>query len=405
MNISAHSSLYAPNIGGIETMVHEMEGALRAKGHSLSVVTKRLPETLPESEVIDGISIHRTPAGFDEEAIINNAWHLHENGAQLMDNIDAVHIVGMRRPFPMASAILSSLTNTPVVSSICGLEVPNPGSAESTELWEQGIAYMPDTYRNVDKHTAVSSATRDYAVAALPEYKDRIDVLLAGIDYHHYDSLPTVQPEGVETPYFMSLRRLDPSKGIDVLIKAYARLLDDNASTEPDLVIAGDGSERQKLEAMVESLRISKRVHFVGSIGLDAALGMLKGAVATIVPSTAEAGGLVNTEANAVGCALIASDVGGIREYTTDQAALLVKPNDDKELAAALHTIMEDTHLKSGMIEAGKVFAQSRDWSEVIKDYVRLYETARPIDPSKLHLLSTLSKRVFNILENGHDKI
>lgn len=403
MRVSAHTSLYAPHIGGIETMVREMGGALEKEGHEFGVVTKRWPVDLPTSDRIDQTDIHRVPAGYSEDDIVACAQYLYDHGAHLMNGVDVIHAVGMRRPLPMLSAILGSLYRIPVVSSVCGLEVPNPGNAESERLWQQGLAYMPDAYRNMSEHTAVSGATREYTEEVLPEYQGRIGVLHAGIDYDHYASLPVGRPEGIDQPYFMSLRRLEAGKGIDVLIEAYARLLDESAS-QTDLVIAGDGPERQTLEDLVVRLRLSKRVHFIGSIGLDAALGMLKGAEATIVPSTAEAGGLVNTEANAVGCALIASDVGGIREYTTDGAALFVKPGDSAELAQALRVVSEDKQLKRQLVEHGKVFAEGRDWSNIIGGYVRLYEEAQPVDPSRLQLTAAISQKVFNILERGYDK-
>ena len=404
MRIDAHTSLYAPHIGGIETMVREMGGALDRKGHSLGVVTKQWPAHLPSVDTIDGVDISRIPAGYDEAAILRCAQYLHNHGADLMRGVDVIHAVGMRRPLPMFSAILGSLYRVPVVSTVCGLEVPNPNNNESRKLWQEGITYMPDAYRNMSRHTAVSSATRDYTVEAMPEYEGNIDVLFAGIDYEHYEGVPPGRPEGVDAPYLMSLRRLEAGKGIDVLIKAYARLLDDYPMTAEELVIAGDGPERHALEVMVARLKLSKRIHFIGSVGLDSALGMLKSAEATVVPSTAEAGGLVNTEANAVGCPLIASDVGGIREYTSEDAALFVQPGDSVDLARALRTVLEDNKLRSTLISNGKTFAESRDWSKIIDGYIGLYETAMPIDPKRLHLTSALSKRVFNILESGDDK-
>ena len=405
MRVNAHTSLYAPHVGGIETMVREMKGALEDEGHSLDVLTKQWPAELSPSDVIEGVSVNRIPAGYDENSIINTAHYLHHNGESLVNEADIIHVVGMRRPLPMFSAILGAIHQKPVVSSICGLEVPNPNNQESERLWQEGHSYMPDAYHNMYQHTAVSEATRDYTTKALSMYEGKIDVMVAGIDYRHYSSLPVAQPEGVDSPYIMSLRRLEASKGIDVLIDAYAKLLHDYPDTRADLVIAGDGLERHVLEMQVDKLRLSKRVHFIGSIGLDLALGMLKGAEATVVPSTAEAGGLVNTEANAVGCPLIASNVGGIREYTTEDAALLVKPGDSGELAQALHTVLNDKTLTQRLVRNGKVFAESRDWSNVINDYVRLYETAKPIDPRRLQLTTNISKRVFSIMESGYDRI
>ena len=394
MKVNAHCSLFRPNIGGIETMVDEMHSVLQNEGAALDVVTKCFPSDLPEEETIDGVHISRIPAGFRDEDIINAAKYIADHNQELVSG-DVIHIVGMRRPMPLISAIAGAVNGIPVVSSICGMEVPNLNQPESDHLWRQGAHYMIDAYRNIYRHTAVSAATGAMAKQAVPELD--VTTLYAGIDVGKYDKI--IPAPIIDEPYIMSLRRLEKSKGIDVLIKAYASLVN-RQETLPKLAIVGDGEERANLEKLAHELDVSDRVVFAGTLPIEAAIGGLKCAEMTVVPSLAEAGGLINTEANAVSCPLITTDVGGIKEYAGEDSALFVNPGDVDMLATAMKELYNDKTLRQRMVGNGRKFAESRAWQGVIKDYLKLYETAKPIPVDKLRLSSELGKRILRILSN-----
>ncbi len=402
MKIEAHCSLYAPHIGGVETMTAEMGHALAAQGHEMSVVTKRWPDTLAETEVVDKIQVQRVPAGISEAAILDTARYFAAN-PDLVQSADVVHLIGMRRPLPLFGTLLAAVHGKPVVSSVVGSEVPNLESPESATIWQEGEAYMHDAYRNILGHTAVSASTMDLATAVVPYIKDKIKVLPVGIDVESYDQFQAVRPDGIDEPFIMSLRRLEKSKGIDVLIKAYAQLIAEGRAGDTQLVIAGDGPERQNLEKLAADLlgRDVKRTHFLGRVSLQQGIGMLKTAAATVVPSIAEGGGLVNTEANAVGCPLIASDVGGIREYTTPESSILFEAGNSSELAKAIHTILNDSGMRAALTANGRCFAETRDWQKVIMEYIAMYEMARPLERKDLQVTSNLGKKVLNILEGN----
>jgi glycosyltransferase involved in cell wall biosynthesis len=296
---------------------------------------------------------------------------------------------------PLISAIAGALNGIPVVSTICGMEIPNPNQPESDQLWRQGAHYMMDAYRNISQHTAVSDATGILARQVMPELD--VKTLYAGIDIDKYDQIAPAPI--LDEPYIMSLRRLEKSKGIDVLIRAYAKLIHGH-ETIPKLAVVGDGEERSNLERLAHELGVSDQVVFAGTLPIELAIGGLKCAEMTVVPSLAEAGGLINTEANAVSCPLITTDVGGIREYTGKDSALFVNPSNVDMLVTAIKELHCDKILRQQMVGNGRKFAESRAWQSVIKDYLRLYETAKPIPTDKLRLSSELGKRILRILSN-----
>lgn len=405
MKVKAITSLHTPHIGGVETMVTEMGRALRNEGHDASVLTKRWPDSLPIHERIDGMDVDRVPAGISDSNILETAQYI-ANNHSLIENADVLHLVGMRRPLPLIIAAAGVVYEKPVVSSVVGLEIPNPQSNESDELWQQGEHYMHDAYDNILGHTAVSASTLDLTLKVVPSLKERMSVLPAGIDMETYEKVAPVTPLKDEAPFIFSLRRLEETKGIDVLIKAYARLLEAGDAGYTKLVIAGDGPERENLEQLARQLiKKADMVKFIGSVSLEAGMGMLKTAQMTVVPSLAEAGGLVNTEANAVGCPLIASNVGGIGEYTTPAASLLVKPGDERALCEAMRTMLTDNRLRSRVVAEGRKFAATRDWSEIIQQYIELYEKATPVPRTLSNFKSDIGKKVISIFEGESEHV
>lgn len=133
------------------------------------------------------------------------------------------------------------------------------------------------------------------------------------------------------------LARLEPQKGVAILIDAVARV----AARLPRLrvVIMGEGSLRGDLEAQARRQGVADRVLFTGSVPRAASL--LPAFHAVCLPSLDESFGLVLIEAMAAGCAVIASRVGGVPEVVRDGVdGVLVPPGDPQRLADALHHVL-----------------------------------------------------------------
>lgn len=385
MKIVSVTSLYRPHVGGVETMVEEMSTELLSMDHEVEVISKLWPVDLPKQETIDGVRIVRTRSGIDNHAVLTAAQEF-TNLAPNFQSADIVHVVGMRRPFPMFAAILGQTLGKPVVATVVGSEIPNPNSPSSENVWAQGSHYMPDAYRNMRMVSAVSESTAMLTQKVVPEIA-QIQNLPVGIDVEGYDRVQPYQPRQSHGRFILALRRLEHDKGIDILIDAYKYLRSVHSiPADIDLVIAGDGSERQHLEDQASRHGLGESVKFIGTVAMNEAIGMLKKAELTVVPSRAEGGGLVNTEANAVMCPLVAADVGGIREYTTSEASVLVRPDDVLALADGISSIVNNETLRESVRIAGRAFAEQRDWSVVMDRYLNFYTEAASQKQQQLSL-------------------
>jgi glycosyltransferase involved in cell wall biosynthesis len=148
--------------------------------------------------------------------------------------------------------------------------------------------------------------------------------------------------------YALVTSRLAPEKGIEVAIEA-------SRIAGMPLVVAGDGPDRARLEAMAPAVR------FTGAVGRDELARLRHEAAVALVPSRSpETFGLAAAEAMAAGLPVAASAIGALPELVPSE--WLAPPNDAVGLAAAIQRIIADP--ESGATAVGR--ARARCAPEVI---------------------------------------
>jgi glycosyltransferase involved in cell wall biosynthesis len=149
--------------------------------------------------------------------------------------------------------------------------------------------------------------------------------------------------------------RLVPEKGFDVLLRAFAEV----HAEFPDAIleIAGDGSERVELERLARFLNVGTAVRFHGWIPAGRMPEFWGGSLVSVLPSRVEEGlPTALVEAGLSGCALVGTDLGGIRDIIEPgRTGILVPPNDPPALAEALRTLFKDPE------EARRLGAEAHD--------------------------------------------
>ena len=363
------SSLYYPHVGGVETMVRELARLYRKEKIEVNVLSKKWPISLFDYEVYEDVDIYRVPSARTDNEFLAIANWIKEHGNNMKPDI--IHVIGARRPLPLIALVLRYYWNVPLVLTIAGGDIPDKNYPYPGTVWEESKSTVYPVFEHADIITCVSEdITRDFR-HFFPEIKTAVETLYAGIDIEYIDKAPK---EKYCDDYIFSLRRLDPTKGIHILIEAFAIITRTYSNLR--LVIAGDGSERPYLEELVQKLRLGDNVKFIGTIGLERGISLLKGAKLTVVPSLSEAGGLVNVEAQAAGCPVVATRVGGIPEYVQDGiSGLLCRPNDVPDLAKKIMLLLGDKELRGKMIEGGLAHARKFDWEVLGPKYLSLYDS------------------------------
>ena len=163
--------------------------------------------------------------------------------------------------------------------------------------------------------------------------------------------------------------RLEPVKGLGVLMEAFRRL-----TTRASLVVAGEGSQRSLLVG--DGVQVLPPVAYENLPGLLKSLDVLVLPSVTILPLHREQFGRVLVEAMAAGVPVVGSSSGAIPEVIGD-AGLVVPERDPVALASAIDTILGDAELRQRLVERGARRARMHfDWSVVATQTLNLFHAA-----------------------------
>jgi glycosyltransferase involved in cell wall biosynthesis len=203
----------------------------------------------------------------------------------------------------------------------------------------------------LDAEVAVSDFMRD-AVTKAPHAR-RIERIGNGIDLSRYSA----DPRPGDGFVVGCATRLVPGKGIDTLLHAFADVVDQVPHAR--LRIAGDGPERDRIEALLRRLDAGRWAELVGVV--DDLPAFWTGVDVAVMPSTLpESFGMVALEAMASARPVVASTSGGVEELVENGVTgRLVPPGDARVLSRALLDYALDEQLRIAHGDAGRARAES----------------------------------------------
>lgn len=184
------------------------------------------------------------------------------------------------------------------------------------------------TVRKAAAVVAVSDWLRRRLESVVPDARGRIEVVDCGVDLDRFapaDGAVAKAELGwrAEGTAFVCVGSLSERKNVLRLARAFER------HGEGGLAFVGDGPLRAALEGR-------RGIHLAGRVAHRDVPGWLQAADVVCQPSLVEPFGLVTLEAMACGRPVVATSVGGPPEFVPDGAGVLVDPEDDDALVAAL---------------------------------------------------------------------
>jgi len=197
--------------------------------------------------------------------------------------------------------------------------------------------------------------------------KTRIRVIWPGI-VPPLGASRTAPRKDQDGPAILTIARLEPRKGIDVVLRALPALL----KTHPDLSydIGGKGDDRERLEGLVRSLELGKHVRFHGFTDEQMKAEMLQRADIFALPNrrehrSVEGFGIVFMEAAAYGVPSIAGMDGGASDAVLDgKTGLIADGESDAAVLAVLSRMLSNAAERRAMGNA----ARARFWKEFAWD-------------------------------------
>jgi glycosyltransferase involved in cell wall biosynthesis len=204
--------------------------------------------------------------------------------------------------------------------------------------------------RAADVTIAVSDALRRWYLESFAAEPARVVTLRNGVSAHPVspESRSSVRSElgiGASTTVVTNLAMMRPGKGHEHLIEA-VRLLDPELDVV--VVLAGDGPERARLEALARGVDPGgRRIVFAGFRSDVSAL--LSASDIVVHPSLFDALPTALIHALAAGLPSVASDVGGVPEIITPETGVLVAPGRPDEIARALRELVCAPRIRTDM--------------------------------------------------------
>ena len=235
-------------------------------------------------------------------------------------------------------------------------------------------------FRCASAIVACSRGVADSHAKLFPETRDKLQVIRNCIDLPAIaqalpEELPDEMQELFNGPVIVAVGRLDRQKGHDLLIRAHALVLE--AGVAHELIILGEGDERDALVALTVELGVADSVHLAGFY--ENPYRFMARATAFILASRFEGFGLVLAEALACAVPIISFDCPSGPAEILEQGhyGVLVPPQDIIALSKEITNMLTDEGLRRRLADSGPARAQyfgatsfAAAWSEILESVV-----------------------------------
>ena len=398
MKILMFSELYPPLMGGVSRHVQSLSRELAQRGHEVTVCTLRHGNS-PKYEKEDELKIHRLEGLFQRIPFIyrNPAVRYHPPVQDRLLTKQLASIIAAEQPDILHTHgwILYSVVplkrnlSIPLVTTLHGYELYCPttllvnrkavchqtvgrhcilcgrdhyGLIKSLACY-YGIRTNKDKVRSVDKFIAVSSFVKEASCRAL-QLSDE-DIVMVPPFCTAEAATNEIRVDNLPEDFILFVGFLRPHKGVDVLMEAYQEL-----HTQTKLVLIGYVHPDYAYQSTGNILVTEDAPH-------DAVMEAMSRCRFAVFPSAwPEPFGVVAIEAMRQRKAVIASDIGGLRDIVINgETGILVPSNDSGKLAKAISLLLENPEMASGMGEKGyQRFVQNYTPDAVIPRIVDVYE-------------------------------
>jgi glycosyltransferase involved in cell wall biosynthesis len=332
---------WRPYVSGLTVYIARIAEALAERGARVTAIVARHEPSLPGRAVVNGVDVHRLPvlARLDRGPLVPRLVGAVRRAAREADTV----IVPL--PFGEAGAVAAA---RPAGTRLVVLHVCDP-ETRSGGLGRVLVPVVDASARGALRRADVIGVlSRDYAEHSrvVGPFAASAVELPPAVDYAGL-AAPAPAPAGAGPAgagRIGYLGRLTHEKGLDVLVRAAARL------HEPTVVLAGPsdvagGDEAEALARLAAELGVA--LELPGPVPPAELAAFYASLDCFVLPSVngLEAWGMVQAEAMLCGTPVVASALPGVRQLVTRTGmGRLARPRDDADLAAAIGAVLADPH-------------------------------------------------------------
>lgn len=342
------SAFLTPFRSGAEACAEEVPLRL-ADRFDFTIITARLRRDLPKNDMLQGkIPVVRVGFGLPIDKWLYP--FLAPREAKKI-NPDIVHAI--LETFA-GEALMRCKKIVPNAKRILTLQTTN------RTFRKKKIIQSPDVVTAISKHLAEIAAQMN---------RKSVTVIPNGIAY---EAIQSACAKYSKMPgRFLYVGRLEKMKGVDLLLQSFAKIKGSFV-----LHIVGSGSLGNKLKKLADRLDVAHRVVFKGYMKAPDLYKEYAEAEIFCGLSRSEGMGNVFLEAQAAGCAVVATHTGGIPDIVWDrQTGILVPPKGFNAAVTALQRIVYDPVLLRSFSENGMKNTQEYDWKLIANRYADIYKS------------------------------
>ena len=344
---------FHPYLGGIEARLLDTCRLLAAKGHDVTMVTGRLPNTEPEEEM-DGFRIIRLESRFID--IYNPPFISSKNVLETVESLNADVVNYHYRWAPSYNKDMGAYKGKKVFTyhNMWG---------EGTGLTGKFSMYNDNRFRKYletfDHIVCVSNFVRDDIVAR-GFAPDEVSVIPSCLN-----SLPEMSD--TEGDFILSLGRLVKTKGLDYLMDAMQNI-------DCKLIICGKGPELKRLNKLVRKYNIGDKIEIKGWVSEEEKEKLMSTCKLFIMPSLFESLGIAALEVMSYGRPIVCTDVNGLPE-TVGNGGIIIPPKNSQAIADAVNSLLKNNEKRKEFSAAARAQTENFLWESHIGDLEKLYQS------------------------------
>lgn len=342
---------------------------LAKAGHSTHFITYERPFALQgaQSDLVKMHQVHVREYPLFKYPPYTVALATEMAEVTLKEGLDLLH-VHYSLPHATAAQLARNVTGKPYVTTLHGSDVTILGEDPSYELINTMSVEASDAI------TAVSQFMADTARNNLG-VKKKIQVIPNFVDHNKYQPAPCelIRAREGKAITLIHVSNFRTVKRIEDIV--YSMCVITKEEPKAQLILVGDGPERNRVERLVKKLELTENVLTVGY--RDDVPGLMNCADALVMASETESAPLTILEGMSSGLPIIATKVGGIPEQVQDgYNGFLVPYAHPDEIAEAALKLNANPELQMDMgINARKTVLEKYTVDKVLSQYVKVYES------------------------------
>ncbi len=394
------ATLGGKETGGMNVYVRDLSRELSRRGIYVDVYTRsqdpKIPHIRPLAEYGRVIHLKAGPEQPYNKNLVYN--HLDEFVAGVRaqvaaDGISYDMIYSHYWLSGVAAAALRRLWDTPIAQMFHTLAEMKNRVAQTPAERETGqrLNCEGEIMRFADRLIAATPLEKNQITWLYGADPDKISIVPPGVDLARFKPMSPQEARrtiGIPPEHRMILfvGRIQPLKGIDVLMRALAIVKKREPNLAKDIcvsIIGGDPNpdseieqaEFERLETLRTELDITDLVAFRGAKDQDTLVYYYAAAEMVVMPSHYESFGMVAIEAMACGTPVVASDVGGLSFSIEDGFnGYLVPGRDHEALANKIILLLKYPLLREQLSEQARTWVQRYSWANIADELLNVFD-------------------------------